>query len=101
MDASTLVLPTTLFLTALSFVMSGLAIVFQIWKERLPAATRFENLRESSKPRCGSAQTPKSCPASFCVRAVRTSSRRHNRRRSFSCRPLEPTALRFGRGLKP
>jgi len=45
-DASTLVLPTTLFLTALSFVMSGLAIVFQIRKERLPAATRFENLRE-------------------------------------------------------
>ena len=46
MDASTLVLPTTLSLTALSFVMSGLAIVFQIRKDRLPAATRFDNLRE-------------------------------------------------------
>ncbi len=46
MDASTLVLPTTLSLTALSFVMSGLAVVFQIRKDRLPAATRFDNLRE-------------------------------------------------------
>jgi len=54
-DASTLVLPTTLFLTALSFVMSGLAIVFQIRKERLPAATRFDNLRELLAPNGASA----------------------------------------------
>src|SRR5205823_2360941 len=33
-------------LTALALVMSGIAIMFQIRRDRLPDATRFENIRE-------------------------------------------------------
>ncbi len=46
MDASTLVLPANLLVTALALIMSGIAILFQIRKDRLPAATRYENVRE-------------------------------------------------------
>jgi hypothetical protein len=45
-EASHLVLPTILLLTALALVMSGIAIMFQIRRDRLPDATRFENIRE-------------------------------------------------------
>lgn len=46
MDASTLVFPTILACTALAMVMSGIAAVFQIRRDRLPDATRLENVRE-------------------------------------------------------
>jgi predicted nucleic acid-binding Zn-ribbon protein len=45
-DASILVFPTMLTGTALALLMSGLAIVFQIRRDRLPDATRLENVRE-------------------------------------------------------
>lgn len=46
MEVSTLVLPANLLITALALVMSGIAIVFQIRKDRLPHSTRYENIRE-------------------------------------------------------
>ncbi|WP_271594364.1 McrB family protein [Bradyrhizobium sp. CCBAU 65884] len=46
MDASQLVLPAIIVLTALALVMSGIAIMFQIRRDRLPDATRFEHIRE-------------------------------------------------------
>ncbi len=46
MEASQLVLPTILLLTALALVMSGIAVAFQIRRDRLPDATRLENVRE-------------------------------------------------------
>ncbi|WP_315813851.1 AAA family ATPase [Bradyrhizobium sp. SZCCHNR2028] len=46
MDATQLVLPAIIMLTALALVMSGIAIVFQIRRDRLPDATRYENVRE-------------------------------------------------------
>jgi hypothetical protein len=45
-EASHLVLPAILLLTALALLMSGIAIMFQIRRDRLPDATRFENIRE-------------------------------------------------------
>jgi hypothetical protein len=45
-EASHLVLPAILLLTTLALVMSGIAIMFQIRRDRLPDATRFENIRE-------------------------------------------------------
>ena len=46
MEASQLVLPAIIMLTALALVMSGIAIMFQIRRDRLPDATRFEHIRE-------------------------------------------------------
>lgn len=46
MDASQLVLPAIITLTALALVMSGIAIIFQIRRDRLPDATRYEHIRE-------------------------------------------------------
>lgn len=46
MEASQLVLPAIIMLTALALVMSGIAIMFQIRRDRLPDATRFEHVRE-------------------------------------------------------
>lgn len=46
MEASYIVLPAILLLTALALVMSGIAIMFQIRRDRLPDATRFENIQE-------------------------------------------------------
>lgn len=46
MDATQLVLPAIIMLTALALVMSGIAIVFQVRRDRLPDATRYENIRE-------------------------------------------------------
>jgi hypothetical protein len=45
-DATQLVLPAIILLTALALVMSGIAIVFQIRRDRLPDATRYENIKE-------------------------------------------------------
>src|SRR4051812_4340630 len=45
-DASHIVLPAIILLTTLALVMSGIAIMFQIRRDRLPDATRFENIRE-------------------------------------------------------
>jgi len=45
-EASYFVLPAILLLTALALVMSGIAIMFQIRRDRLPDATRFENIQE-------------------------------------------------------
>jgi uncharacterized coiled-coil DUF342 family protein len=45
-DATTLVLPSLLALTALALLMSGIALVFQARRARLPDATRYENIRE-------------------------------------------------------
>ena len=44
--ATTLVLPGTLFATVLALLMAGITLAFQIRKERMPAATRFENVNE-------------------------------------------------------
>lgn len=46
MEASQLVLPTILFNAALALVMSSIATLFQIRRDRLPDATRLENVRE-------------------------------------------------------
>lgn len=46
MEASQLVLPAIILLTALALVMSGIAIMFQIRRDRLPDATRYEHIRE-------------------------------------------------------
>lgn len=46
MEASHLILAAILLLTALALVMSGIAIMFQLRRDRLPDATRFENIRE-------------------------------------------------------
>jgi uncharacterized coiled-coil DUF342 family protein len=45
-EASHLVLLAIILLTALALLMSGIAIMFQIRRDRLPDATRFENIRE-------------------------------------------------------
>lgn len=46
MDATQLVLPAIILLTALALMMSGIAIAFQIRRDRLPDATRYENIKE-------------------------------------------------------
>ncbi|WIJ25795.1 AAA family ATPase [Devosia sp. RR2S18] len=46
MDASTLVLPALIALSLLAILTSAIGIVFQIRRERLPDATRYENVRE-------------------------------------------------------
>ena len=46
MDASTLVLPALIGVSLLAIITSAIGIVFQIRRERLPDATRYENIRE-------------------------------------------------------
>lgn len=46
MEASTLVLPALIALSLLAIITSAIGIVFQIRRERMPDATRFENVRE-------------------------------------------------------
>jgi len=56
--ASYFVLPAILLLTALALVMSGIAIMFQIRRDRLPDATRFEkHTRAPSARRAASGPT--------------------------------------------
>lgn len=46
MDASTLVLPALIGVSLLAIITSAIGIIFQIRRERLPDATRYENVRE-------------------------------------------------------
>lgn len=46
LGAPTLVLPAILALTALSLLMIGIAINFQVRRDRLPYATRYEHIKE-------------------------------------------------------
>lgn len=46
MDASTLVLPALIGVSLLAIITSAIGVIFQIRRERLPDATRYENIRE-------------------------------------------------------